>query len=65
MFEMEKFHNNSLNEFEKLESIKEKYVSLGDIKGNVVISKPTIIEKQALSGLMKKDYSRNLSISIN
>ena len=45
--------------------IKEKYISLGEIKGNVVINKPTQIEKQTLSGLMKKDYSRNSSISIN
>lgn len=48
-----------------LKGIKEKYISLGEIKGNVVINKPSIEEKQALSGLMKKDYSRNLSISIN
>ena len=45
--------------------IKNKYISLGEIKGNVTIAKPTIIEKQALSGLMKKDYSRNSTITIN
>ena len=46
-------------------AIKEKYISLGEIKGNVVINKPAVSEKNALSGLMKKDYSRNISISIN
>ena len=46
-------------------AIKEKYISIGEIKGNVVINKPTVSEKNALSGLMKKDYSRNISISIN
>lgn len=48
-----------------LKGIKQKYISLGEIKGNVIINKPSIDEKQALSGLMKKDYSRNTSISIN
>ena len=45
--------------------IKSKYISLGQIKGNVIISNPTEIEKQAISGLMKKDYSKNKTISIN
>ncbi|MBR2786814.1 MAG: DUF2399 domain-containing protein [Clostridia bacterium] len=48
-----------------LNGMKEKYISLGKITGNVIINKPSIQEKQALSGLMKKDYSRNMSISIN
>lgn len=48
-----------------LKGIRNKYISLGEIKGNVVISNPDKAEKQALSGLMKKDYSRNFSISIN
>ena len=45
--------------------IKNKYISLGEIKGNVILSKPTDVEKQALSGLMKKDYSKNTTITIN
>ena len=55
--------NNGYNRLFK--EMKEKYISLGEIRGNVVINKPTIDEKQALSGLMKKDYSKNVSISIN
>ena len=45
--------------------IKVKFISLGEIKGNVIIYNPSPIEKQALSGLMKKDYSKNTSITIN
>lgn len=48
-----------------LKGIKNKYISLGEIKGNVIINNPDKLEKQALSGLMKKDYSKNKSISIN
>lgn len=48
-----------------LKGIKNKYISLGEIKGNVIINNPDKAERQALSGLMKKDYSRNKSISIN
>lgn len=48
-----------------LKGMKNKYISLGEIKGNVVINNPEKIEKQALSGLMKKDYASNKSISIN
>lgn len=48
-----------------LKGIKDKYVSLGEIKGNVIINNPDKLEKQGLSGLMKKDYSNNKSISIN
>lgn len=48
-----------------LNGIKNKYISLGEMKGNVIINNPDKLEKQALSGLMKKDYSRNKSISIN
>ena len=46
-------------------AIKNKYISLGEIKGNIRVTKPTYIEKQALSGLMKKDYSRNTTITIS
>ena len=45
--------------------IKNKYISYGEMKGNVVINNPSLQEREALSGLMKKDYSRNKSISIN
>ena len=45
--------------------MKNKYISLGEIKGNIIITKPTKIEKQYLSGLMKKDYSKNSTITIN
>ena len=48
-----------------LKGIKNKYIHLGEIKGNVVINNPNELEKQALSGLMKKDYSKNKTISIN
>lgn len=48
-----------------LKGIKNKYISLGEIKGNVIINSPDELEKQALSGLMKKDYSKNKSISVN
>lgn len=48
-----------------LNGIKNKYISLGEIKGNVIINNPNKLEKQFLSGLMKKDYSKNKSISIN
>lgn len=48
-----------------LKGIKNKYINLGEIKGNVVINNPNESERQALSGLMKKDYSKNKSISIN
>lgn len=52
--------------YERLfKGIKNKYMSLGEIRGNVIITKPTIQEKQALSGLMKKDYSKNSTITIN
>ena len=46
-------------------NLREKYISYGEIKGNIIINKPSNEEKQALSGLMKKDYSRNSSITIN
>lgn len=45
--------------------IKNKYISYGEMKGNVVINNPSLQEREALSGLMKRDYSRNKSISIN
>lgn len=48
-----------------LNGIKSKYINLGEIKGNVVIKNPDKNEQQALSGLMKKDYSKNKTITIN
>lgn len=48
-----------------LNGIKSKYINFGEIKGNVVIKNPDKAESQALSGLMKRDYSKNKSISIN
>ena len=48
-----------------LNGIKSKYINFGEIKGNVVIKNPDNAEAEALSGLMKKDYSKNKSISIN
>ena len=48
-----------------LKGIKNKYVSYGEMKGNVIITNPTKAERQALSGLMKKDYSKNKTITIN
>ena len=51
--------------FRLLRGIRNKYISLGEMKGNVHIVNPTIEERQALSGLMKKDFSKNNTISIN
>ena len=48
-----------------LKEIKNKYISIGEIKGNVIINNPDRLEEQALSGLMKKDYLKNKSIRIN
>lgn len=48
-----------------LKEIKNKYINLGEIKGNVIINNPSELERQVFSGLMKKDYSKNKSISIN
>lgn len=45
--------------------IKNKYIKIGEIKGNVTVTKPNPIEKQAISGLMKKDYSKNTTITVN
>ena len=48
-----------------LKGIKNKYINLGEIKGNVIINNPSELERQVFSGLMKKDYSKNKSISMN
>lgn len=46
--------------------IKEKYTIFDrENPGKVVIESPTKAEKQALSGFMKKDYSKNKTITIS
>lgn len=45
-----------------INGIKSKYINLGEIRGNVLIKNPDKAEAQALSGLMKKDYSKNKNI---
>ena len=44
-------------------NIRNKYINSGEIKGNIIITNLTDIERQMLSGLMKKDYSRNKQIT--
>ena len=61
---VEYFKNNN-GYLRLLKGIKNKYVSYGEMKGNVIITNPTKDERQALSGLMKKDYSKNKTITIN
>lgn len=61
---IEYFKNNN-GYLRLLKEIKNKYVSYGEMKGNVFIINPTKEERQALSGLMKKDYSKNKTITIN
>lgn len=49
-----------------MKKMKEKYHSFErEAPGTIVIEKPSQAEKEALSGFMKKDYSRNKNISIN
>lgn len=49
-----------------MKKMKEKYHSFErEAPGTIVIEKPSQTEKEALSGFMKKDYSRNKNISIN
>lgn len=49
-----------------MKKIKEKYSSFErEAPGTIVIDKPNLEEKDALSGFMKKDYSRNKNISIS
>ena len=63
--QLAKYFKENIGYRRLLKGIKNKYISLGEIKGNVIINNPDKIEKQVLSGLMKKDYSKNKSISIN
>ena len=60
-----KYFKNNNGYLRLLKGIKNKYVSYGEIKGNVVITNPSKEEIQALSGLMKKNYSKNKTITIN
>ena len=60
-----KYFKNNEGYNRLFKAMKNKYISLGEIKGNIIITKPTSPEKQYLSGLMKKDYSKNSTISIN
>ena len=49
-----------------IKKMKSKYQSFErETPGTIVIEKPTKMEKEALSGFMKKDYSRNKNISIS
>lgn len=63
--QMAKYFKENISYKKLLNGIKSKYIQFGEIKGNVIINNPTKDEKQSLSGLMKKDYSKNKSISIN
>ena len=60
-----KYFKNNEGYNRLFKEMRNKYISLGEIKGNIIITKPTKLEKQYLSGLMKKDYSKNSTISIN
>ena len=43
-----------------MEKIKNKYISFDrETPGNIIIENPSKEEKDAISGFMKKDYSRN------
>lgn len=56
--------NNGFTRF--LKKMQEKYYSFErETPGTVIIGNPTREEKEALSGFMKKDYSRNKNITIN
>ncbi|MHB8061880.1 MAG: TIGR02679 family protein [Ruminiclostridium sp.] len=46
------------------EAMRKKYLSLGTLGGTVVIQKLTADEKSALSGLLRKDFSKKNSVSI-
>jgi len=45
--------------------MRDKYASFGRCEGNIIIEKPSMKEKQALSGFMKRDYSKNKTITIS
>lgn len=45
--------------------MKEKFKSLGVVGGTILLNNPVKVEKEALEGLMRKDYSKNKSITIS
>lgn len=45
--------------------MRKKYESYGKWEGNITLENPTEEEKDSLSGFMKKDYSKNKSITIS
>ena len=45
--------------------MKEKVKSLGAVGGTIVLNNPVLVEKEALEGLMRKDYSKNKSITVS
>ena len=49
-----------------IKKMKSKYQSFErETPGTIIIEKPTKMEREALSGFMKKDYSKNKNISIS
>lgn len=49
-----------------MKKMKSKYQSFErETPGTIIIEKPTKMEREALSGFMKKDYSKNKNISIS
>ena len=49
-----------------MKKMKNKYQSFErETPGTIIIEKPTKMEREALSGFMKKDYSKNKNISIS
>ena len=45
--------------------MREKYISYGNSEGNIILQNPTKAEREALIGFMKKDYSKNKTITIS
>lgn len=63
-FECAEYFKNRKGFKRIFESIKEKYRSLGTLGGTITIHNLTVDEKDALSGLLKKDYYSRKSASI-
>lgn len=63
-FECAKYFKNRKGFKRTFESIKEKYRCLGTLGGTIIIHNLTVDEKDALSGLLKKDYYSKKSASI-
>lgn len=60
---MKYFKNNEYKRI--IQKLRKKYESYGKWEGNITIENPTKGERETLSGFMKKDYSRNKSITIS